>query len=286
MGRRVHVGLRTCTIMQVGSYTYMYSYMYVVLASRETLTVRPKNATLAQPFPRMKTTPALFVVVASVVCGVLSATEGPCDITGKAGNPCVAAHSTTRALYAAYAGPLYRVTRNSDGQSANISVLDTGGFADISVHEQFCAKMDCVISTVFDQSPQGNHLGQRHKLVNASQHKIMVGPQGTHVYGMWFDPGYGYHVDNTTGIAKGNQAESIYAVMSGTHYNGRCCFDVSNLELQLARPNRVLLTCVRSASLARVNLVYALSHFMSLNVLPPRHLVARALTCHHLVTVW
>ena len=34
---------------------------------------------------------------------------GPCDITGKAGNPCVAAHSTTRALYAAYDGPLYRV---------------------------------------------------------------------------------------------------------------------------------------------------------------------------------
>ena len=31
-----------------------------------------------------------------------AAAEGPCDITGKAGNPCVAAHSTVRALYAAY----------------------------------------------------------------------------------------------------------------------------------------------------------------------------------------
>ena len=31
-----------------------------------------------------------------------AAAEGPCDITGAAGNPCVAAHSTTRALYAAY----------------------------------------------------------------------------------------------------------------------------------------------------------------------------------------
>ena len=30
-----------------------------------------------------------------------------------------------------------------------------------------------------------------------------------------FDPGYGYHVDNTTGIATGNEEESIYAVMSG-----------------------------------------------------------------------
>ena len=40
---------------------------------------------------------------------------------------------------------------------------------------QFCAKGDCVISNVFDQSPNGNHLGQRHKLVNASRHKILVG---------------------------------------------------------------------------------------------------------------
>ena len=37
---------------------------------------------------------------------------------GAAGNPCVAAHSTTRALYAAYDGPLYKVTRSSDGKSA------------------------------------------------------------------------------------------------------------------------------------------------------------------------
>ena len=28
--------------------------------------------------------------------------QGPCDIYGAAGTPCVAAHSTTRALYAAY----------------------------------------------------------------------------------------------------------------------------------------------------------------------------------------
>ena len=41
------------------------------------------------------------------------------------------------------------------------------------------------------------------------------------------DPGFGYHVDNTTGIATGNDPESIYAVMSGTHFNDGCCFDVS-----------------------------------------------------------
>ena len=42
--------------------------------------------------------------------------------------------------------------------------------------------------------------------------------------------GYGYHVDNTTGIATGNQPESIFAVMSGTHWNDGCCFDYGNSE--------------------------------------------------------
>lgn len=169
----------------------------------------------------------LFLVF--VAAAVVEGAQGPCDILVAAGNPCVAAHSTTRALYAKYDGPLYNVTRSSDGKSANVSVLEAGGFANITTHNLFCAKLDCVISNVFDQSPQGNHLHQRHKLVNASRHKITVG-NGIHVYGMWFDPGYGYHVDNTTGIATGNDPESIYAVMSGTHYNGACCFDYGNSE--------------------------------------------------------
>jgi hypothetical protein len=32
--------------------------------------------------------------------------NGPCDIYGTGGTPCIAAHSTTRALYGAYDGPL------------------------------------------------------------------------------------------------------------------------------------------------------------------------------------
>ena len=51
-----------------------------------------------------------------------------------------------------------------------------------------------------------------------------IGTGKTPVYGMWFDPGFGYHVDNTTGVATGNDPESIYAVMSGKHFNGGCCF--------------------------------------------------------------
>ena len=81
-----------------------------------------------------------------------------------------------------------------------------------------------MISNVMDQSPKGNHLGKRHGLVNASRHIITVGKDKTRVYGMWFDPGFGYHVDKTVGIATGNDPESIYAVMSGKNYNGGCWY--------------------------------------------------------------
>ena len=175
------------------------------------------------------------------VCALLIAqasADGPCDITGKAGNPCVAAHSTTRALYAAYDGPLYQVTRSSDGKSADVGVLSAGGFANIASHDTFCAKLDCNISAVYDQSPMANHLGARHKTVNASQHKIEVA-DGTHVYGMWFDPGFGYHVDFTKGVPVDNEPESIFAVMSGTRKQiPGCCFDYGNSENSVRALNK------------------------------------------------
>ena len=170
-----------------------------------------------------------LLALAACAAAQVQAQQRPCDILAAAGNPCVAAHSTVRALYAAYAGALYNVTRASDGQNFSVPVLTPGGFANKAAHDAFCPKLDCVISHVLDQSPMGNHLGQRHKLVNASQHPITVSG-GVQVYGMWFDPGFGYHVDATKGIAKGNEEESMYAVLSGKHFNGGCCFDYGNSE--------------------------------------------------------
>ena len=146
----------------------------------------------------MPALPQAFLVIPLLASFI--AAEGPCDILDAAGNPCVAAHSTVRALYAKYNGPLYNVTRSSDGKSANVGVLSPGGFADKATHDAFCSKLDCVISNVFDQSPNGNHLGRRHKLVNASRHVITVGKDKTEVYGMWFDPGVSMqHIHNHEG---------------------------------------------------------------------------------------
>ena len=79
----------------------------------------------------------------------------------------MAAHSTVRALYAAYSGPLYNLSRPG-GASAQVGVRS--GFADITVHERFCAADDCVISKVYDQSNHSNDLTGRffHGVNNGS----------------------------------------------------------------------------------------------------------------------
>ena len=84
--------------------------------------------------------------------------SGPCDIYQAAGTPCAAAHSTVRALYGAYNGPLYQVSRASDNSTKDIPVLTAGGFADSSLQDSFCSGTTCTIPIIYDQSPHGNHL--------------------------------------------------------------------------------------------------------------------------------
>eukprot|EP00164_Ancoracysta_twista_P008276 GFYU01011914.1.p1 GENE.GFYU01011914.1~~GFYU01011914.1.p1 ORF type:complete len:410 (-),score=82.71 GFYU01011914.1:12-1241(-) len=174
------------------------------------------------------------------VRGAAASNEGlPCDVYEAAGTPCVAAHSTVRALFASYDGPLYSVQRSSDGATKDITVLAAGGYADSSAQDQFCDGNDvtCTIQRIFDQSPRGNHLdtapggGAAPKPcigVNASKHKLSVG--GHVVYGAYFEPGMGYRRDETSGVATGDEPQSMYMVASGRHYNNMCCFDYGNAE--------------------------------------------------------
>src|SRR5689334_1659464 len=95
---------------------------------------------------------AITLATTQVQAASLSRPKGPCDIYGDASDPCVAAHSTTRALYASYNGPLYQVLRQSDGKTLDISVVqpsasDGGGYADAAAQDKFCANTYCWIST-------------------------------------------------------------------------------------------------------------------------------------------
>ena len=149
----------------------------------------------------------------------------------------MAAHSTTRALYGAYDGPLYQVRRSSDNTTTNIYPLAAGGVANAATQNSFCAGTSCVITEIFDQSGNGNNLTQApgggaaggpDGLANATAAPVTVG--GQPAYGVYIASGDGYRDDSTKNIATGNNPEGIYDVVDGTHYNGGCCFDYGNAE--------------------------------------------------------
>jgi hypothetical protein len=166
-----------------------------------------------------------------------AATQEPCDIYAAAGTPCVAAHSTTRALFAAYSGNLYQVRRASDNTTLNIGPVSAGGVANAAAQDSFCSGTTCVITEIFDQSGHGNNLtdapaggaaGGPDALANATAAPAMV--DGAKVYGVFIAAGDGYRDDSTSGIATGDAAEGEYAVFDGTHQNNGCCFDYGNAE--------------------------------------------------------
>ena len=194
----------------------------------------------------------LVLVGAVIACNQLAGgpalqrPEGPCDVYERGGAPCVAAHSTTRALYAAYDGPLYQVMRASDGKTLDIGVVkatagDAGGYADAAAQDAFCKDTYCWITVLYDQSGKGNHLyqaprggfsgpamGGYNNVPVADWAPVNV--MGHKVYGIFIAPGMGLRLNDPTGTAVDDQAEGQYWVISGHHYNSGCCFDYGNAE--------------------------------------------------------
>ncbi|ORX35339.1 fungal alpha-L-arabinofuranosidase [Kockovaella imperatae] len=174
--------------------------------------------------------------------GLAAVAPGVCDIYASGDTPCVAAHSTTRALYSSYRGPLYQVTRGSDDKTVDITPLKVGGVANSRIQDKFCRATTCEISIIYDQSGNQNHLtrapgggadigeypGGYDILASAVAAPVTV--QGHKVYGVFTPQGAGYRCNTPTNVPVGNEAEGIYAVLDGTHYNGECCYDYGNAE--------------------------------------------------------
>lgn len=172
--------------------------------------------------------------------------DGPCDIYAAAGNPCVAAHSSTRALYSSYNGPLYQVMRQSDGKTLDIGVVppsenDPGGYADAAAQDAFCANTYCWVTVLYDQSGKGNHLiqaprggfggpamGGFNNIPIADMAPITL--MGHKVYGVFIEPGMGLRWNDAKGTAVDDQAEGQYWVINGHHFNNGCCYDYGNAE--------------------------------------------------------
>jgi hypothetical protein len=193
---------------------------------------------------RLRSTALLVAAAGALIAGVLTgsgtsqaATSQPCDIYASGGTPCVAAHSTTRALYGSYSGSLYQVRRSSDNATLNIGPVAAGSYANSAAQDSFCSGTTCVITIIYDQSGRGNNLTQApaggaaggpDNLAVATAAPTSI--NGHKVYGVFVAPGTGYRNNHTSGIATGDAAEGMYAIFDGTHYNGGCCFDYGNAE--------------------------------------------------------
>src|SRR6266487_1261042 len=143
----------------------------------------------------------------------------------------LAAHSTTRALYASYNGPLYQVRRLSDNTVKDIGVVqpvalpfsDAGGYADAAAQDAFCANTTCLITKVYDQSPNHNDLTQAPR--GGFSGPAMGGFNNLPVADM------ALRDNDTRGIATGDQPEGMYWVLNGRHFNDGCCYDYGNAEI-------------------------------------------------------
>ena len=167
--------------------------------------------------------------------------QGPCDIYGAAGTPCVAAHSTTRALYASYNGPLYQVKRPSDGKTLDIGIMVDAGIRRRGragrVLRQHALRHQPHLRSVRQGQPPlpgaardrnfpGPAKGGFDTQPIADMAPITIG--GHKAYGVFIMPGMGFRNNNATGIAINDEPEGIYYVIDGTHYDSGCCFDYGN----------------------------------------------------------
>ena len=160
----------------------------------------------------------------------------PCDIYAAGGTPCVAAQSTTRALFASYNGPLYQIQRASDGSTLNISVAVGGRrrrrraaglvLRRHDVHDHEDLRPDREPQRPADllrrllEGPRAQRGGHRRQRDGPAGH----GGRST-VYGVKVTSGTGYRTDAAVNVPTGSQPIGVYMVTSSSDVNQYCCFD-------------------------------------------------------------
>jgi len=169
--------------------------------------------------------------------GAAGGMTGPCDIYKSAGTPCVTAHSTVRALFAAYSGKLYQV-RNAAGATKDINTVAPGGVADAAAQDAFCTGTTCIYTMIYDQSGNGNDLtyeapdspiGGFSQMTPVSANKESVKLGGAKVYSVYMQQGNAFWGDGSKGaMPLGSNPQGVYIVTSGTHTGTICCFDYGN----------------------------------------------------------
>ncbi|HEY4103510.1 MAG TPA: arabinofuranosidase catalytic domain-containing protein [Polyangiaceae bacterium] len=159
----------------------------------------------------------------------------PGDIAVAAGTPMVAAHSVTRAMYAAYNGKLFQVYRPTDMKTQDINTTGAGGLVDLNALNTFCANTTCTVSKLYDQSGNGNDMSQ-----TAAGSRPTVGfwtASNGSKYPIIVSKGYQWlrNRNQVSKIPTGSNPQTEYFVVHGD-YAGRaagtngCCYDYGNME--------------------------------------------------------
>jgi hypothetical protein len=159
----------------------------------------------------------------------------PGDIASAAGTPLVAAHSVTRAMYAAYSGKLFQARRASDGTTQDINAASAGGLVDLNALNTFCSGTTCTVSKLYDQAGNGNDLTQA-TVANQPTVGFWSAADGNK-YPMVVSVGYQWlrNRTSTKKIPTGSNPQTEYFVVHGdnagraANTNG-CCYDYGNME--------------------------------------------------------
>ncbi|MES1206335.1 MAG: arabinofuranosidase catalytic domain-containing protein [Pseudomonadota bacterium] len=177
--------------------------------------------------------------------GATAASGLPGDVAKAAGTPFVAAHAMTRALFAGYAGPLFKALRVSDKQEKDIGTVAATGVVDVSALSTFCAGTSCKVTTLYDQSGNGNDMwraddpatNQPGTVKPCDLMDIQYWPMsdGTKVPvavesgAMWKSTAQCLrNRDKTKNMPTGAKAQTEYAIFHGQYLNNNCCFNYGN----------------------------------------------------------
>ena len=177
--------------------------------------------------------------------GGTSSSGLPGDVAKAAGTPFVAAHAMTRALFAAYSGPLFKALRVSDKQEKDIGIVAATGLVDLSALSTFCAGTTCKVTTLYDQSGNGNDIWRADDpstnqpgtvkpcdLMDIQYWQMSDGtkvPVAVESGAMWKSTAQCLrNRDKTKNMPTGAKAQTEYAIFHGQYLNNNCCFNYGN----------------------------------------------------------
>jgi hypothetical protein len=175
----------------------------------------------------------------------------PGDVAKAAGTPFVAAHAMTRALFASYTGSLFQALRVSDKQVKDIGIVASTGLADLAILSTFCSGTSCKVTTLYDQSGNGNDMWRADDpntnqpgtnkpcdLMDIQYWQMSDGtnvPIAVETGAMWKSPAQCLrNRDKTKNMPTGANPQTEYAIFHAKYLNNNCCFNYGNTNNAIA----------------------------------------------------